>query len=83
MVISHLLRRTLRPLTSITAAVWTHRRSLAVAVARFTVAGAVVALIVFKIGPPRHLHPLVTTYHHLPPFARDLLGGRRLVSSRK
>jgi hypothetical protein len=69
-------------MTSISAAVRIHRRSLAVASAHVAVVVGVVALIVLKIGPAQHLDPLVTTYHHLPQFARDLLGGGRLVSSR-
>jgi hypothetical protein len=40
---------------------------------------AVVALIVFKIGPAHHLHHLVTTYHPLQRFARALIGGGRLA----
>ena len=69
-------------MTSITAAVRIHRRSLAVAGTVAAVVVGVVALIVLKIGPAQHPDPLVTTYHHLPHFARDLLGGGRLVSSR-
>ena len=69
-------------MTSITAAGRTHRLSLAVAGALVAVVVAVVALIVLKIGPAQHLDPLVTTYHHLPHFARDLLGGGRLVFAR-
>jgi hypothetical protein len=69
-------------MTSITAAVRIHRRSLAVAGVLVAVVVGVVALIVLKIGPAQHLDPLVTAYHHLPHFARDLLDGGRLVSSR-
>ena len=67
-------------MTSITAAVRIDRHSLAVAGTVVAVVVGVVALIVLKIGPAQHLHALVTTYHHLPHFARDLLGGGRLVS---
>lgn len=70
-------------MTSITAAVRIRRRSLAVAGTVAAVVVGVVALIVLKIGPAQHLDPWVSTYHHLPHFARDLLGGGPLVSSRR
>jgi hypothetical protein len=68
-------------MTSRSAAVRIHRSSLAVAGTLAALVVGVVALIVLKIGPAQHLDPLVTTYHHLPQFARDLLGGGRLMSS--
>ena len=69
-------------MTAITAAVRIRRRGRAVACALAALVVGVTALIVLKIGPAQHLHLVVTTYHHLPHFARDLLGGGRLVSLR-
>ena len=65
----------------ITGAVRIHHRGLAVASALVVLAVGVVVLIVFKIGQAQHLHHFVTVYHHLPRFARDLLGGGRLAPS--
>jgi hypothetical protein len=68
-------------MTSITTAVRTHRRGLAVVGALAALVLAAVALLLFKTGPAHDIHHhLVTSYHHLPQFVRALLGAGRLGS---
>jgi hypothetical protein len=62
-------------MTTIATTVRTHRRGLAVVAALAALLLAAVALILFKTIPAQDMHHhLVTGYHHLPKFARALLG---------
>jgi hypothetical protein len=68
-------------MTSITTTVRTHRRGVAVVGALAALVLAAVALLLFKTGQAHDLHHhLVSGYHHLPKFARTLLGAGRLGS---
>ena len=68
-------------MTSITSTVRTHRRGLAVVSALAALVLAAVALLLFKASQAYDMHHhLVTGYHHLPKFARTLLGAGRFGS---
>jgi hypothetical protein len=68
-------------MTSITTTVRTHHRGLAVVGALAALVLAAVALLLVKTIPAHDMHHhLVTGYHHLPQFARALLGAGRLGS---
>ena len=68
-------------MTTIAITVRTHRRGFAAVGALAVLLLAAVALILFKTIPAQDMHHhLVTGYHHLPKFARALLGAGRFGS---
>ena len=68
-------------MTTITTTIRTHRRGLAVVGALAVLVLAAVAVLLFQTGQAHDLHHhLVTGYHVLPQFVRNLLGAGRLGS---
>ena len=67
-------------MTSITARIRAHRRSLTVVVALVALVLVAVAMLVLKPSPAHGVHHLVNTYRHLPHPLQLLFDERRLGS---